>query len=151
MKKESNKISIYDIINKHPKSEWENLIKENFDYIEDKTYIYNQSDALHLRFTFDDLKLKRFPFEVGDKVRLKDVGGEYTIVHLPWLDERSEEDLKSEKEGTIYDCISMYGNTYWLEGKTNEGYESGTEYDSQKPNAYLTTDQCVYQNMEKIN
>src|SRR5574344_728356 len=136
-------MKLFDIIINHNKSEWERLIKENCDieYIE-KDYL--RIDGINCQFTFDDLQLSQFPFNIGDEIALKDIKGNFKISALPFLDDRTEIGKEEDK----FSLITEYGNVYWIYGTLENGTEAATEM-TESEEQYIRTNQCQYCNFKK--
>lgn len=92
-------MDIRNIFNNHKRSEWEEIfldkcdieIDPNDNHIIVKNYTESEDQTLvdnDLSFTLDELHCTRYPYNYGDIITHKELGGCYVIYDLPLFDER---------------------------------------------------------------
>ena len=143
---------IENIFDNYDRSEWINIIK-SLDYQEKDGQIMitlnNEKEYIHS--SLEELSMDTFPFEIGDIVTHKSLGGEFIIYDYPILDKRKDISYYTKNK-----CFGLYVANDPLFYKV-DGYINGNPYGFELTRdingieaTSLYEDDCYWKNWIKI-
>lgn len=144
---------IEDIFNNYNRSEWIDIIK-SLDYQEKDNNIIitlENGEKETICSSLEELAMDTFPFEIGDVVTHKTLGGEFVIYDYPILDKRK--DISFYKTNKCYGLYIandplFYKVDGYIDGKPY-GFELVTDINGKEATA-LYEDDCYWRNWIKI-